>query len=90
MRQMSMMSQRSSRKEKRAVLVLGATGLVGGAVARALLSFPWFKVFVGTRRPWCSEALLLRRAGEAFCALLPRAKKKANYNIKNNLYLLLP
>lgn len=55
-----------SDEEKKTVLVFGATGMVGGAVARALLSYPWFRVHVATRRPWCTDAMLLNRAGNFF------------------------
>lgn len=48
---------------KKVILVTGATGLRGGAVARALLRQNKFRVRILTRNPRSYKALLLQRAG---------------------------
>ncbi|XP_076438555.1 nmrA-like family domain-containing protein 1 [Babylonia areolata] len=67
--------------EKRLVLVMGATGLVGGSVARGLLSYPWYCVLVATRRPWCAEAVLLKQAGAKLV--------EVDFNYKHSLVLAM-
>ena len=78
--------------DKRGVLVLGGTGLVGGAVVRGLLTYPWFRVLVATRRPWCAEALLLKQAGECLfkrlVLLLPGESPRAHVHVVGMLRVM--
>ena len=53
--------------EPRTVVVFGATGLLGGAVARALLEDPLrFRVRAVTRRPSSEKARKLAEDGKYF------------------------
>ncbi|KAL8598383.1 hypothetical protein ACOMHN_032660 [Nucella lapillus] len=67
--------------ERRLVLVMGGTGLVGGAVVRGLLTYPWFCVLVATRRPWSAEATLLKQAGASIV--------EVDYNYKHSLVVAM-
>ena len=61
-------SSEFSDDEPRTVVVFGATGLLGGAVARALLTDPLhFRVRAVTRRPSSEKARKLAEEGIVVC-----------------------
>ena len=64
-------SSEFSDDEPRTVVVFGATGLLGGAVARALLTDPLhFRVRAVTRRPSSEKARKLAEEGMVVCEYL--------------------